>query len=42
MVTTDQGARHDNRNDVTILVNGFPLVHIELKSRGVPIREAFN
>lgn len=32
----------DNRYDVTILVNGFPLVHIELKRRGVPIREAFN
>lgn len=36
------GAKHDNRYDVTILVNGFPLVHIELKRRGVPIREAFN
>lgn len=33
---------HDNRYDVTILVNGFPLVHIELKRRGVAIREAFN
>jgi len=33
---------HDNRYDVTILVNGFPLVHIELKRRGVPIKEAFN
>ena len=33
---------HDNRYDVTILVNGFPMVHIELKRRGVPIREAFN
>ena len=33
---------YDNRYDVTILVNGFPLVHIELKRRGVPIREAFN
>ena len=42
VVTTEQGARHDNRYDVTILVNGFPLVHIELKRRGVPIREAFN
>lgn len=42
VVTTDQGARHDNRYDVTVLVNGFPLVHIELKRRGVPIREAFN
>lgn len=33
---------YDNKYDVTILVNGFPLVHIELKRRGVPIREAFN
>jgi type I restriction enzyme R subunit len=33
---------HDNRYDVTILVNGLPLVHIELKRRGVEIREAFN
>ena len=41
-VGQDSGARHDNRYDVTILVNGFPLVHIELKRRGVPIREAFN
>ena len=38
----DQGAKRDNRYDVTILVNGLPLVHIELKRRGVPIREAFN
>ena len=36
------GANYDNRYDVTILVNGLPLVHIELKRRGVPIREAFN
>lgn len=35
-------ARHDNRYDVTVLVNGFPMVHIELKRRGVAIREAFN
>ena len=41
-VTTEQGARHNNRYDVTILVNGFPLVHVELKRRGVAIREAFN
>lgn len=34
--------RYDNRYDVTILVNGLPLVHIELKKRGVDIREAFN
>jgi type I restriction enzyme R subunit len=33
---------HDTRYDVTVLVNGFPLVHIELKRRGVAIREAFN
>ena len=36
------GARHSNRYDVTVLVNGLPLVHIELKRRGVDIREAFN
>ncbi len=41
-VGTDQGARHDNRYDVTILVNGLPLVHLELKRRGIAIREAFN
>ena len=34
--------KHPNRYDVTILVNGLPLVHIELKRRGVQIREAFN
>lgn len=33
---------HANRYDVTILVNGFPLVQVELKKRGVAIREAFN
>lgn len=33
---------YQNRYDVTILVNGLPLVHIELKRRGVAIREAFN
>ena len=37
----DSGAR-DTRYDVTILVNGLPLVHVELKRRGVAIREAFN
>lgn len=42
VIGEEQGARHDNRYDVTILVNGLPLVHIELKRRGVPIREAFN
>ncbi|NTU46718.1 type I restriction endonuclease subunit R [Candidatus Roizmanbacteria bacterium] len=38
---TDEGQRA-NRYDVTILVNGLPLVHIELKRRGVAIQEAFN
>ncbi len=38
----DRQANYDNRYDVTILVNGFPLVHVELKRRGVAIREAFN
>lgn len=33
---------HKTRYDVTILVNGLPLVHVELKRRGVAIREAFN
>lgn len=42
VVSTEDGAKHDNRYDVTILVNGLPLIHIELKRRGVPIREAFN
>ena len=37
----EQGA-YNTRYDVTILVNGLPLVHIELKRRGVAIREAFN
>lgn len=36
------GATYDNRYDVTILVNGLPIVHVELKRRGVAIREAFN
>jgi len=39
--TTEDGQRA-NRYDVTVLVNGLPLVHIELKRRGVPIVEAFN
>ena len=38
----EDGAQYDNRYDVTVLVNGLPLVHIELKRRGVAIREAFN
>lgn len=33
---------YDNRYDVTVLVNGFPMIHVELKRRGVEIREAFN
>lgn len=37
----DNGTR-PNRYDVTVLVNGLPLVHIELKRRGVDIKEAFN
>ncbi len=41
-VGTDDGAKYDNRYDVTILVNGLPMVHVELKRRGVAIREAFN
>ena len=41
-VSTGEGVAHDNRYDVTILVNGLPLIHVELKRRGVPIREAFN
>ena len=36
------GGNFDNRYDVTVLVNGFPLVHIELKRRGVALKEAFN
>jgi len=38
----ESGGNHDTRYDVTILVNGLPLVHVELKRRGVSIREAFN
>ncbi len=41
-VSTANGAKHDNRYDVTVLVNGLPMVHVELKRRGVAIREAFN
>jgi len=37
-----QTGTHHNRYDVTILVNGLPLVHIELKRRGVSLQEAFN
>jgi type I restriction enzyme R subunit len=38
----EQTGKHANRYDVTILVNGLPLVQVELKRRGVAIREAFN
>ena len=37
-----EGGAKQNRYDVTILVNGLPLVHCELKKRGVPLKEAFN
>src|SRR3989338_8359059 len=36
------GGKYKNRYDITVLVNGLPLVHIELKKRGVAIQEAFN
>jgi type I restriction enzyme R subunit len=36
------GVQRQHRFDVTILVNGLPLVHVELKRRGVPLKEAFN
>lgn len=38
----ENDGNYDNRYDVTVLVNGLPLVHIELKRRGVAIKEAFN
>ena len=38
----EAGGKHETRYDVTVLVNGLPLVHVELKRRGVAIREAFN
>lgn len=38
----EQKGSHANRYDVTILVNGLPLIQVELKKRGVAIREAFN
>ena len=37
-----EGGAFENRYDVTILVNGLPLVHVELKRRGVSIKDAFN
>ena len=39
---TENNGNYDNRYDVTVLINGFPLVHIELKHRGVALKEAFN
>lgn len=38
----EDSGNYDNRYDVTVLVNGLPLVHIELKRRGVALKEAFN
>ncbi len=38
---TENKGNYDNRYDVTVLVNGFPLVHIELKRRGIALKEAF-
>ena len=38
----ENSGNYDNRYDVTVLVNGLPLVHIELKRRGVALKEAFN
>lgn len=42
LASGEGGATYANRYDVTVLVNGLPMVHIELKRRGVDIREAFN
>lgn len=38
----ESGGTRDTRYDVTVLVNGLPLIHVELKRRGIAIREAFN
>ncbi|MDR1447634.1 MAG: type I restriction endonuclease subunit R [Candidatus Ancillula sp.] len=38
----EMDAKYQNRYDVTILINGLPLVHIELKKRGIELKEAFN
>ncbi|MCD7950686.1 MAG: type I restriction endonuclease subunit R [Erysipelotrichaceae bacterium] len=38
----EEAGKHDTRYDVTILVNGLPLIHVELKRRSVAIKEAFN
>ena len=37
-----QTGRYENRYDVTLLINGLPLVHVELKRRGIEMKEAFN
>ncbi len=37
-----QAGRYENRYDVTLLINGFPLIQIELKRRGIEMKEAFN
>lgn len=42
VIGKNEGAKYNNRYDVTVLVNGLPLVHIELKRRGVPLKEVFN
>lgn len=39
---TETGAKRDNRYDVDLLINGFPVVHNELKKRGVSLKEAYN
>ena len=36
-ISTEEGAAHDNRYDVTVLVNGLPLIHIELKRGAFPV-----
>lgn len=38
----EKDGNHETRYDVTVLVNGLPLVHIELKRRGIELKEAFN
>lgn len=38
----ETSGNHDNRYDVTVLINGLPLVHCELKKRGIAIKQAFN
>ena len=38
----ENGGNYENRYDVTILVNGLPLIHVELKKRGIALKEAFN